>query len=123
MNKLTIIGHLTGAEIEVKTFDQNYILSNSEDFKKPVVSGVYVLMYRGNIIYVGSSMNVYKRIKSHKQKPRTMVFDSYFSDSTICNTRDALLAHERAYIIKFKPKHNKDYVEDRSIKRIQLKTF
>ena len=73
MNKLTIIGHLTGAEIEVKTFDQNYILSNSEDFKKPVVSGVYVLMYRGNIIYVGSSMNVYKRIKSHKQKPRTMV--------------------------------------------------
>lgn len=81
-------------------------------------AGVYVLAYRGQIVYVGKSKSLYARIYAHRSawsrsrqgKPlprfvpvKGILFDEVHIQS--CSL-EALDAKERELIAKYNPKHN-----------------
>ena len=80
-------------------YSKEYILSIKKE--KPKTSGVYFLIYKDEIVYIGQSKNIYKRIFDHKIK-----FDSIAIIK--CKGVFALKELEREYLIKFKPKYNKN---------------
>jgi len=106
--------HCIDSNLDIETFNKDYIFKNKEDFRLPIISGVYILFNRSKVYYVGSSMNVYKRIKTHRRED-LIRFDKFFihpifnRESTICNTREALLRTEKKYIEELKPRFNKVY--------------
>lgn len=65
------------------------------------IEGVYFLFYKNEIIYIGKSINIYKRIYAHKMKG--VCFDSF---SFLKIEIEHLLTMEREYIKKYKPKNN-----------------
>lgn len=69
---------------------------------KPQV-GVYLLMLDGAVAYVGSSLNMQKRVKKHRENGRP--FDKAFFIAAAANER---LALERTLIAAIKPPGNKD---------------
>ena len=103
--------HCIDSNLDIETFDKDYLLNNREDYKMPVISGVYILFYRTRVYYVGSSVNVHRRIKEHRDQ-RIIRFDKFFihpvfnRDAFISNTREALLRTEKKYIEELKPRHN-----------------
>jgi hypothetical protein len=64
--------------------------------------GVYLLMLRGQIVYVGSSLNMPVRVSDHRSNGRP--FDRVFYIATVANQREAL---ERVLIRAINPPQNK----------------
>ncbi len=64
---------------------------------------VYFLISGGEIVYVGRSVDVFKRLGDHSSGYEKKVFDSYFCIKT--NEKNVSKI-EKKYIIKFKPKYN-----------------
>ena len=71
------------------------ILSINRNARAP---GVYFLIEDKNIVYIGKSHNIYKRISTHIKEKR-IVFDSF---SYIAGK-----SNEMEYIKKFMPKYNR----------------
>lgn len=109
--------HCIDSGIEIELFDTEHIVDNKENNDKPIISGIYILMDRTKIVYVGSSINIHQRIKQHR-KTKKMMFNYWFihpvynRDAFISNTREALLRIEKAYIEKYNPKYNTVYTEE-----------
>lgn len=69
--------------------------------------GVYVLLFRGEVVYVGQSMNAFGRIGDHT---RNKIFDRIFF--LRCRPKE-LLPFEAALIHEYKPRYNKDQNSNR----------
>lgn len=78
-----------------------------------IKSGVYFLIYEKEIVYVGSSMNIYARLTAHNNN-KNLEFDSY---SIIEAPEKDLKELEADYIFWFTPEHNKNLYSE-NIKQI-----
>jgi hypothetical protein len=67
--------------------------------------GVYMLLLKGRVVYVGSSLNMPKRVAEHRSNCRP--FDQAFYIATIANQREAL---ERVLIRAINPSQNRQHV-------------
>ena len=80
------------------------IIDNSIPLDR-TIQGVYFLIYRNEIVYVGKSNKVHRRIQQHV-KNNIIVFDRWYcmkyDDMFIAGQR------ENEYIKLFKPKYNKE---------------
>jgi len=66
--------------------------------------GIYFLKQKDEVVYVGQSINIHRRIEQHKDKK----FDNY---SYIQCSKDMLNCTEEAYILRFNPIYNKRKAE------------
>ena len=86
--------------------DPKKILNQSKElYKKPKINGIYFLIWKNKIVYVGSGNDVWKRIKAHRQTP-TKKFTKYF----ILECREKgldLFNMEAEYVRQWKPIYNK----------------
>jgi hypothetical protein len=64
--------------------------------------GVYLLMLKGRVIYIGSSLNMPQRINAHRSNGRS--FDQAFYIATTAREREAL---ERTLIAAINPSQNR----------------
>ena len=69
--------------------------------------GVYLLMLRGKVAYIGSSLNMPRRVAEHRANGRP--FDKAFYIATEAREREAL---ERLLIRTIKPQGNRNWVND-----------
>ena len=76
------------------------LIASAQPRRRPF-SGIYFLIYRGEIVYVGQSRNVETRIASHSE--HDVEFDSW--SALECELQD-LDDWESHYQQKFKPKFN-----------------
>ena len=69
--------------------------------------GIYFLLCREEIVYVGKSKNIFPRVLTgeHGAKPRSIEFDSWFWIPCPLTKLDATEEH---YIIRFNPRCNRD---------------
>ena len=77
-------------------------------------NGIYALKKGDDIVYIGSSMDIYTRILEHKAD-EDKDFDSVSSISTIGKGEDAEVFREvieMGIICKLKPIHNKIYFDN-----------
>lgn len=84
---------------------KDYIIDNSFGLRKPIVSGVYFLISKGSVVYVGSSVNCHERIECHRRgmMNKRIKFDSYFIEEI---DGDYFRVLEMKYIKEFRPKYN-----------------
>lgn len=68
------------------------------------MTGIYFLLYRKEIVYIGQSKNLSTRIKCHGDKK----FDTIRIIE--CSSKN-MARYERRWILKFKPKYNKSLKE------------
>ena len=87
-----------------KLLEKDYILSQKKSYKK-TMTAVYFLIKAGEIVYIGQSRNVYKRINEHKQKGKIR-FSSYALIVPPSLEHENILLEERRYIAKYTPIHN-----------------
>jgi hypothetical protein len=64
--------------------------------------GVYLLLLEGRVVYVGSSLNMPRRVAEHRSNYRP--FDQVFYIATVANQREAL---ERVLIKAINPSQNR----------------
>jgi predicted GIY-YIG superfamily endonuclease len=76
------------------------ILKEKKSIHSLKTEGVYFLLQMNDIVYIGSSENVYSRIATHK---KDKVFDSFHVIYTSGNLREL----EAFCIFKYTPKYNK----------------
>jgi hypothetical protein len=76
---------------------------NVVEVKQKDTRGVYFLFLNEQIVYVGQSGNVYSRIKTHIEEG-VKIFNRSFVQ--IIPPEINLLAVEKFYILKFRPKYN-----------------
>jgi len=92
--------------------DLKDILKNKINFIK--TSGVYFLILNNEIIYIGMSNHLFRRINQHLNDGK--IFDSfYYMKSKLDNCK----ALESFYIKKFKPKFNVEHTEDKERRKKQ----
>ena len=86
-------------------FTKELIIGLSEPSRREVISGVYFLIYKDEIVYIGSAFDILSRIKMHKDSKKFMFHKRFIIR---CEPKDKVgrLAIERKYIEKFKPKNN-----------------
>jgi excinuclease UvrABC nuclease subunit len=77
---------------------------------------VYIIRMNDNIIYIGSSKNIYKRFKEHKYQK---VFDSI--EIIKCNSFSQALIKERELIFKHNPEDNTFCIDQ--LRMPQVKEF
>jgi hypothetical protein len=74
-------------------------ISGLRKMEKDGTSGVYFLCYKGVVVYVGESENVFKRSSEHRDKPQDEVFYLLAPEPQ----RKKL---EKEFIRRINPKHN-----------------
>lgn len=81
--------------------------------------GIYFLKKGDEIVYVGQSVNIERRIKEHRVDKKGL-FDSY---TTIECTKENLDSSETSYLFMYRPKLNKKYyhAKNKNVKYIQTK--
>lgn len=73
-----------------------------------IKAGVYFLLHKEEIVYVGTAANIHERVYKHTAA-ETILFDSWvFVEIT---DRRLRLKAEADYIRKFSPKYNKKMVD------------
>ena len=79
--------------------------------------GIYFLLKRKKVVYIGQSTNIVSRIKCHSNKE----FDSF---RVICCKKSKLHGYEKRWIVRFKPKYNiclnPNYTSDKMPKSVYL---
>ncbi|MDH5541916.1 MAG: hypothetical protein OEY64_03015 [Nitrospinota bacterium] len=93
---LSDISYHTLNNLTVETILKNKILNS------PVISGVYFLLDKDEIVYIGMSINILYRISGHSRE-QTKLFDSF---SYIPVSPEYLGAAETYLIKRFQPKYN-----------------
>ena len=66
--------------------------------------GIYFLKQKNKVVYVGQSINIYRRVEQHKDK----IFDSY--DFIECD-KNLLNSNEEFFILAYNPIYNKKRAE------------
>lgn len=89
--------------LEFKRYNKDEI---PKDSKEVLRTGIYALILRNQITYIGLSRNFQNRIKCHK---RFINFDSYLFYSVPKHKKKLLDFYEKILIIKYKPILNKDF--------------
>lgn len=86
--------------------DHNKIIGNAVDIRRPKkIRGIYFLIYKKKIIYIGSGFDIRTRIEEHIQNKKKR-FDSYYILKR--DLKRLQLAREEAqYIQHYKPIHNR----------------
>jgi hypothetical protein len=85
----------------MKLLDEEEIIKNKINIDKNIYKGVYFLINKNKIVYVGNSKNILARIAVHLNKNK-ILFDSYYF---IEKSQDSVELESR-YILKFLPKNN-----------------
>ena len=89
------------------------------------IPGVYILFNKDEIVYIGSTVNLFQRVLHHKcaipyQKKLTKPMKW---DSSVCiamnGDRDVYFKNEQKLIEFFKPKYNRQYITDEN-KRVLI---
>lgn len=71
------------------------------------ISGIYFIMHRGKIVYIGKSVNVMNRIATHE-----MITNKEWDHVRVIPCPiDKLLHYEVRWIKKFKPEYNHRHVK------------
>jgi len=96
-------------EMEGELLSEEEIISMKEPFE--TIPGIYFLIKDNNIVYIGQSIHIPARVRSHAIPGRKSVhlkkeFDSY---TYVMCREEELDFYERAYIQKFKPIYNGTY--------------
>ena len=78
----------------------NLVFANSQNNIK-LVRGIYFLFDGSNLVYIGQSENIFKRVPIHLE---TKKFDNW---NYIEFVEDDLNILEAEFILKYKPKYNK----------------
>lgn len=98
------------------------IHTHSIKFEDTLVCGIYFLIDRGEIVYVGQSIDVFKRIRDHRQEGYK-IWDRF---SMIPVRKEKLTEVERWYILHFRPRYNKarkvPYPSESKIHKIRVAT-
>ena len=87
-----------------EAISEEYISSNIQ-YGKPMINGVYFLIYKNEIVYIGRSKNIKNRLKQHK-KSILFKFDSYSFYHVHRLSKESTYVIEKACIKKYKPKYN-----------------
>jgi hypothetical protein len=85
----------------MKLLDEDEIIKNKIKINKEIYKGVYFLISKNKIVYVGNSKNILARISAHINKNK-ILFDSYYFIEKAENSIEL----ESRYILKFLPKNN-----------------
>jgi len=88
------------------------IINKSKEFNNKC--GIYFLLNKTEIVYIGQSKHILNRIFAHYKDPNK-IFNKYFYVEV---DKDKLDKTEAEYIIKFTPKYNKDFPISDTIKNI-----
>lgn len=99
----------------MELINKNQVIQLSKElYKKPKINGLYFLIWKSQIVYVGSGNDVWKRITAHKQTP-VKKFTKYFIMEREERDHD-LFKLESEYIRQWRPIYNKtgnpDYHND-----------
>lgn len=89
--------------------DENFIQKHLQS-GIPKISGIYFLIYKGELIYIGSSDDIQKRFKTHR-KYSFFKFDA-FTIYPLPYRSSGIIRTEMELIKKFKPKYNCQYNPD-----------
>lgn len=85
---------------------EEHIFENSKElYKKPKINGLYFLIYKTKIVYIGSGNDVHKRISAHKQT-RVLRFNRYYIKE-LHEKGQELFNIEAKYIAHYRPIYNK----------------
>lgn len=89
----------------------NEILESAQRFEDYEYAGIYFLVFKGEVVYVGSSVNLGTRLFAHRKDTRKK-----FHTFTIIRYDDIqqMRVDEVTYIQKLKPKYNFYYNPDSS---------
>ncbi len=88
----------------MKLLKKEEIIKGSSPLEKNPTAGIYFLIYKENIVYVGiSKESCNLRIQTHKKDNKK--FDRYFI--IVCENSEERELLEAEYIFKFSPKYNK----------------
>lgn len=98
LSKNAALSETSKSELQTEILNQCVPVENIAD-----VGGVYFLIYKGEIVYIGQSNSVYNRINTHAREP-FKTFDSFFI-LFIENYSERLL-REKQLINSFKPYYN-----------------
>ena len=82
---------------------RKHLLDNAKVGALEIVSGIYFLFDRGNIVYVGKSLDIFVRIRTH-YRDEAKVFDRW---AYLKCPAEGLDEMEREYIELFQPYLNK----------------
>lgn len=84
--------------------NKKQILELSKSIKNPIIKGVYFLIFKDKIVYVGYSKDILKRVKAHNKDIKKIFnkisYVTYEDDEQMKND-------EREYIAYIKPRYNK----------------
>jgi hypothetical protein len=93
----------------MKLLNEKEIIKNKIKIDKIPIEGLYFLIDKNIIVYVGSSINIKQRILTHIKQGK-IIFDSY-TIVKIKNYREM----EIYYIINFMPKYNKMITDNKTL--------
>lgn len=79
-------------------------VSNIIEIDTLELRGIYFLVHKGEVVYVGQSQNIYARIQAHKTENKKK-FDRIFV-SVVKDPFIDLSVIEKHFILKLKPKYN-----------------
>lgn len=88
---------------------ENEILNNKIEFEKYNFQGVYFLINKNKIIYIGSSISVGTRLYMHRKNKR-IKFDSWYYIKFPCLVD--LRFYEAKYIYELRPRYNIEFNPD-----------
>ena len=86
------------------------------------IPGIYILFEKDEIVYIGSTVNLFQRVLHHKNAiPYSKKFTKPMKwDSAICiamnGDRDVYFKNEQKLIEFFKPKYNRQYITEENKK-------
>jgi predicted DNA-binding transcriptional regulator AlpA len=100
-NPKDVAEYIATRPIKLEVFEAEEIARRATT--APNMPGIYILLFEGEIVYVGQSICPLRRLGDHSSD-KGKFFDAYVHIP--CRPRD-LLALEGLYISKFKPKYNK----------------
>jgi len=86
--------------VKPMTYNELCKVPNIKRLKKRVIRGIYFLIAKKTVVYVGQSSNIIMRTNGHKHK----IFDRVLYIESDINSLNDLETH---YIIAFNPKYNK----------------
>lgn len=98
---------------DLKQFDRYWIENehndeNGTDFAdKKKISVIYALYVNETLVYIGMSVNFWRRFKEHRLSPKKSIFTSVAIQEFEHATRGELRSYEAIYINRYKPMWNK----------------
>jgi len=100
------------------TFTEEIILKNKKSINPFIpIPGVYFLINKNKIVYIGRSHNILSRLFIHLKNPNK-IFTHYHIIKNNFKTENSLWL-ESEYIMKFKPKYNSTLPGPRPFKTLQ----